>query len=102
MDVKPSIKFVADESDDEDVLNALTGRLNQPKYYASEKVLGKLYRAIDERAVFSELQEQSSSLVKANPASQTVLQKIWAYVENATKVIQWEHHTDWARGVQEA
>lgn len=69
--------------------------------YVSGKVLGKLYRAIDERVVFRELQEHSSELVKGNFSNQSVMQRVWNHVQNVTAVIQWRHHLDWARDLQD-
>lgn len=69
--------------------------------YESDKVLGKLYRAIDERVVFRQLQKQSSELAKENLSNQSVMQRVWNYVQDATAVIQWKHHLDWARDIQE-
>lgn len=69
--------------------------------YKSGKVLGKLYRAIDERVVFQELQKQSSELLKDNLSNQSVMQRVWNHVQDATAVIQWRHHLDWAKDLQE-
>ncbi len=86
---------------DEDAIAALGDGRTQYRYYESQKVLGKLYRAIDEVAVFRELQKQSSSLGKDDLSSQSIMQRLWSYVQNETCLIQWRHHQDWARDIQE-
>lgn len=70
-------------------------------YYPSQKVLGKLYRAIDEVAVFQELQSQKAILDPDDPTAQSIMQRVWNYVRHETSGFQWQHHQEWARDVQE-
>ncbi|KAG0650821.1 RNA-dependent RNA polymerase 1 [Hyphodiscus hymeniophilus] len=66
-------------------------------YYESDKILGKLYRDIDERKIFEEIKQHAAM----NPASSaTVIHAIWAQVQRATRLIQWEHKKEWARDLR--
>ena len=94
------ISFVEEEEDESSFAPSNDGGRSY-FVYKSDKVLGKLYRAIDERVVFQELQKQSSDLAKDNLANQSVMQRVWNYVQGATAIIQWKHHLDWARDLQE-
>ncbi|KAL9027908.1 MAG: hypothetical protein Q9196_003644 [Gyalolechia fulgens] len=71
-----------------------------PRYYRSEKVLGKLYRAIDEQDFFSEIQRQSRS--PSNAQSLGLADKVWEYVREKAALIQYVHYLDFARDVKEA
>jgi len=89
------------EEEEEESINTSNGGGKVYAVYESDKVLGQLYRAIDERVVFQDLQKQSSELVKDKISNQSVMQQVWSYVQKATAVIQWRHHLDWARDLQE-
>ena len=66
-------------------------------YYESHKVLGKLYRAIDEHKFFEEVQLQSS-----RKRAQSLLDTVWKYVQEQTALIQWSHYIDFARDVRDS
>ena len=68
------------------------------RYYASEKVLGKLYRNIDEHQFFAKIKAQSGSRSSEN---RSVIPGVWKYVEEKTRLIQWRHYTDFALNVME-
>lgn len=70
------------------------------RYYKSEKVLGKLYRAIDEHDFFTEIQRQSRS--GWNPQRLSLAEKVWDYVRGKTALIQYHHYLGFARDVKEA
>lgn len=72
------------------------------RYYASKKVLGKLYRAIDEQQIFDQIQRQSRAPRGSLRATQNALDVIWKYVEKATALIQWHHYEEFAKDVKEA
>ena len=73
---------------------------HQYKYYESEKILGKLFRAIDERQVLSSV--QSSSHV-GNTAftggAQSVLRSVWAWAQHRCQMLQWQRHVPRAYGI---
>ena len=68
------------------------------RYYASEKVLGKLYRAIDERQFFSMIQAQCGAKHREN---QSLIPAVWQYVAEKTQLIQLMHYTDFALSVMD-
>ena len=72
------------------------------RYYESQKVLGKLYRAIDEHKFFEEIQRQSGSLNGLRNHTRSLIDNIWQYVQEKTALIQWSHHTEFARDVRDA
>jgi hypothetical protein len=75
------------------------------KYYPSDKILGKLYSAIDEREIFQRVQqnrlEQSSRKDKASDPARSVLEGIWDYLAYRYLLIEWGHHLDRARGIRD-
>lgn len=74
------------------------------RYYESKKVLGKLYRNIDEYIFLEELQKQAQSLSQANQdvrANQDVIGSVWNYVLVNCRLIQWEHCIDMAKNIKE-
>ena len=97
--VDEDVKLIDDEtpSDDEDNEDAIDDG-PQTKYYKSHKILGKLYRAIDERDLLDEIQKRSKSYI----GNQGLLDAVWKYVSEKTALIQWEHHTSFAMDIKEA
>ncbi|TKA65730.1 hypothetical protein B0A49_07514 [Cryomyces minteri] len=91
------------EEDDDDPVSALDPDARPYRYYESNKVLGQLYRAIDEKSFFEEMQSQSRSSVTIEPGlgSQTLMDKLWDYVQRETLLIQWEHRMELAREIRE-
>ena len=71
------------------------------RYYESDKVLGKLYRNIDERAIFAEIQERSQTYATDNTYKTDIIHRVWHYVQRTCKYIQWEHQKKWARDILE-
>jgi hypothetical protein len=76
------------------------------RFYESGKILGKLYRSIDEREVFSGIQQQGlpqyvNEVNRARHSVSSVLRGVWTYVQHRCQAIQWEHHLDRARGIRD-
>ena len=69
------------------------------RYYESEKILGKLYRNIDERKIFSEIQERSNGYTTNDMYAPKIMQIVWSYVQEKCHLILWEHQKDWARAI---
>ncbi|PGH06663.1 hypothetical protein GX51_02291 [Blastomyces parvus] len=62
------------------------------RYYKSDKILGKLYRAIDEVEFLQHRQNaREHSLAKAAPS---VLRGVWALVQSETEGFLWDHHVE--------
>ncbi|KAJ9226183.1 hypothetical protein DTO027B5_5867 [Paecilomyces variotii] len=67
------------DSDDEEEQSGI-------RYYKSQRALGHLYRAVDEKAFLEEL--QSSSKAKRS----NLLGELWDYVKNETAGFIWDHY----------
>lgn len=66
-----------DVEDEDDEGNDGMGT-HRHRYHMSEKILGKLFRAIDERAIWNEHYHQ----VSAAEGNQTLLQQVVGYVQS--------------------
>ena len=71
-------------------------------YYESPRILGRLYRAIDEQKFLKELQTQSKSFSTNAELEPTLIDKVWRYAFQQTHLVQWTHHMDHARDIREA
>lgn len=90
-----------DISDDEE-MEEMTGMSQQRiRYYESQKILGKLYRAIDEQKFFEQIQSQSRIPRGALGGVRSHLDAVWSYVQEKTALIQWQHFTEWAKDIKE-
>lgn len=99
--IENSIKLeeteIQDDDDDDDVAEEM---VPATRYYESQKVLGKLYRAIDESDFFTGIQRQSRAA--GQPQSLSLAERVWEYVRGQTAVMQYQHYLDFARDVKEA
>lgn len=86
---EPAPDFVDDDSD---------GEVSSYRYYPSTKILGKLYRAIDEQEVFREIQQYSKT---GGTIESQVMAAAWSYVQRICMIIQWEHLKPWARDIRD-
>jgi hypothetical protein len=68
------------------------------RFYESDKILGKLYRAIDEREVFASVQQQGQ---RGGGGGGCVLGAVWTYLRRRCMGIQWDHHIERARGIRD-
>jgi hypothetical protein len=91
-DMTPS-RTVDDLQDDDD------DDFTNYRYYESKKVLGRLYRAIDERKIFEEIQQRST--IDGSTNTSTLIQTVWKYVQRQCHLIQYEHHMQWARDIRD-
>lgn len=71
------------------------------RYYESKKVLGKLYREIDEHRFFEAIQEQSRMSSNNPGKTHSLADAVWKYVRDKTVLIQWQHHLTWAKDVRD-
>ena len=88
--------------DEDDELSEMTS-YGPPKirYYPSEKVLGKLYREIDEHNFFEAIQKQARMPSIHSGKTHSLADAVWSYVRDKTALIQWEHYKTWARDVKD-
>jgi len=85
-----------DEDDEDDPVNALNPDSKKTMYYRSEKVLGQLYRNIDETQFLREIQQKQVS----EPSGHSLIDRIWAYVVRETELIQWTYQIETARNIR--
>ncbi|KAL8699255.1 MAG: hypothetical protein Q9224_001493 [Gallowayella concinna] len=88
---------VHDEDEDD---NEVMEEAQPARYYRSEKVLGQLYRAINEHDFFEEIQRHSRAVRK--PQSFSLAEEVWKYVREKTALMQYTHYLPFARDVKEA
>jgi hypothetical protein len=70
------------------------------RYYKSTKILGKLYRRINEREIFREIQRKGEQSDR-NPSSTSVLNSLRAIIKEQCKSLQWRRHCDMARDTRD-
>jgi hypothetical protein len=70
-------------------------------YYESQKALGHLYRAIDEKKFFQELRRNTEE-AQVSREEEPLMKTLWKYVQRETVGIQWEHHRKFAEEIREA
>lgn len=70
------------------------------KYYESDRVIGRLYRAVDEDVFFEELEDDASSLFSYDSSS-NILEEIWSRVEEAMDSTAWKHHLKTAEEIRD-
>ncbi|KAL8929002.1 MAG: hypothetical protein Q9208_001445 [Pyrenodesmia sp. 3 TL-2023] len=77
------------------------GEPKRKRYYESNKVLGILYRSIDERSFFKDLHERSAVLKDDDTPSRGVLFDLWDYVKAEVAGLEWEEYIDEAVRMRE-
>jgi hypothetical protein len=71
------------------------------RYYESPKILGKLYRQIDEQRFFEQLQMQSKIPGLQGKSISSLTDAVWVYVRDRTALIQWHHYIDFAKDIKD-
>lgn len=72
-------------------------------FYESRKVLGKLYRAIDEKKFLMEMRalSQVPGQDQGAGSSDNLLPAVWSYIEKKTTGYDWQQYRVWARHLRE-
>ncbi|KAF4305332.1 RNA-dependent RNA polymerase eukaryotic-type [Botryosphaeria dothidea] len=101
---KKGAVFQDDDEDDlldeDDAVGALDPDYKTFRYYESERVLGQLYRAIDEKKIFQEMQRYATE-TKSALGGLNLMEQVWAYVLRETALIQWDDYQPLARNIRE-
>ncbi|EXJ58741.1 hypothetical protein A1O7_06171 [Cladophialophora yegresii CBS 114405] len=72
------------------------------RYYESDKILGKLFRAIDEYKILSTVQSAArTERLRFAQRSHSVLDAVWANVYRRCQYINWEEHVPRASGIRD-
>ncbi|CAI6338971.1 unnamed protein product [Periconia digitata] len=90
-----------DDIDNPDGINVLNPDRSPARYYKSNKVLGKLYRNIDENNFLRHMHNDFES-AQSEFGRETLIQKLNRYVDRETSVFQWEQHRGFAEELREA
>lgn len=69
------------------------------RYYESDRIIGRLYRAIDEREIFEEIQQRAANVGEDHRS--TIIKALWDQILGACKLIQFDHLMDDARGIMD-
>ncbi len=89
-----------DEEDDgdDDAFEGLDAERRGMHYYPSDKALGVLFRAIDERQFISKMQGDRHAVMPYSNASNTLIRKLLAYMkrEAAQYAVLYRHHHELA------
>ncbi|KAL8887549.1 MAG: hypothetical protein Q9215_004891 [Flavoplaca cf. flavocitrina] len=79
----------------------IAGEPFRKRYYESNKILGILYRSIDERVFFKELHNTSAILKDDSRMSAGVLLDVLEYVCTEVGDLAWEHWTEYAAAMKD-
>lgn len=90
----------ADDIDDPDSVSVLDPEKFTIRYYRSQKILGILYRKIDETNFFSRMKNDFEAS-RNSMGHESLIQKLERYVDRETRLFQWEHHRQFAEGLRE-
>jgi hypothetical protein len=90
-----------DDIDDPDGVSVLDADKARNRYYRSDKILGVLYRNIDEKKFFDRMKSDFEAF-RHTWGGESLVQKLKRYVERETRGIQWDHHWDFAEQLRES
>lgn len=94
--------------DDDNIDDSEETLMPKTRYYESSKVLGKLYRAIDEHKIFLEIHRPSSSTstsfgAKKTKDARSALELVWEYIHSKTPhVARWGKYNMFALSAKRA
>lgn len=97
------IGLLEGDEEEERTPDPLTDTLNPgwraTSYYESPMVLGMLYRAVDESKFLKHIQSQNDA---SHARGKPLLDILERYVETQTHGIQWHHHWEFAKQIQQS
>ncbi|KAI7671533.1 hypothetical protein KC322_g15992, partial [Hortaea werneckii] len=90
--------FEEEEYGDDDAFEGIDLEKKPYRYYESQKALGHLFRAIDERRFLHSIQHERGKM----PATERLLNRLLAYMEQSAHSwgLLWKHHLDLARDIK--
>jgi hypothetical protein len=68
------------------------------RYYESQKILGKLFRAIDEHEIFSDLHKYR---MPSSNSEKSLLDQLWSYVKKECRLVHWKQHLILAQEIRD-
>lgn len=93
--------------DDDNIDDSEETLMPKTRYYESSKVLGKLYRAIDEHKIFLEIHRPSASSTsfgaKKTKDARSALELVWEYIHSKTPhAVGWSNYNTFAISAKRA
>lgn len=89
------------EHEEFDAVHALDPERRRPLFYTSQRILGKLYRAIDETKFLNDMHDRLTEPSNLG-GSNNLLDGLWAYVVRNVKYIQWRYLSTAAEEIRES
>ncbi|EFQ92511.1 hypothetical protein PTT_10351 [Pyrenophora teres f. teres 0-1] len=89
-----------DDIDDPDGVSVLDADKGRSRYYKSDKILGILYRDIDERKFFNRMKKDFETF-RNRWGGESLVQKLRRYIQRETLGVMWDHHWDLAERLRE-
>ena len=89
-----------EEQGDDLAFEGLDAERRRQRYYRSTKVLGKLYRQIDERGFLDSVRQSMAVTLDNSRDHSPIMVELLAYVKRQTLGIQYEHHVDLAKEIR--
>ena len=89
-----------DDIDDPDGVSVLDADKARNRYYRSDKILGVLYRDIDEKKFFEKMKDDHA-MYQRKWGGESLVQKLKRYIIRQTIGVQWKHHWDFAEQLRE-
>jgi hypothetical protein len=76
------------------------------RFYRSDKILGRLFDAVDEQELFQRMQHNryQHALHRLDPGwdrNRSILKSIWNHLRDRCPRVQWDGHLDRARGIRD-
>ncbi|KAH7393915.1 RNA dependent RNA polymerase-domain-containing protein [Phaeosphaeria sp. MPI-PUGE-AT-0046c] len=90
-----------DDFEEPDSLGILDPAKARYLYYRSNKILGQLYRNIDEEAFFDQMKDEFATQQQAY-SGESLLQTLVRYIDRKCQAIQWDHHISFAEDLRES
>jgi len=96
-----SLKFLGEEEKNpHDPVASLDPDARKTRYYQSDKVLGQLYRKVDEQSFYETLQEYSRQHIRIEGEESSTMERLLAYVLKATQALQYSQYIELARDIR--
>ncbi|KAF2130133.1 RdRP-domain-containing protein [Dothidotthia symphoricarpi CBS 119687] len=89
-----------DDIDEPDSIGVMDPDRASTRYYRSDKVLGQLYRNIDERTFFNKMKGEFEAKQSFN-GGESLVEKVDRYIDRETRGFQWDHHRTFAEDLRE-
>ncbi|KAH7378776.1 RNA dependent RNA polymerase-domain-containing protein [Pyrenochaeta sp. MPI-SDFR-AT-0127] len=89
-----------DDVDDPDGVSVLDADKARIRYYRSDKILGVLFRAINEKKFFDKMKSDFEAF-RRTWGGESLIQKLERYIDREARGVQWDHHWDFAEQLRE-